>query len=152
LIAKYAQPECLEAIISEYFHIPVKIQNWAGHWLGLPEGERCKLGRQNPTAQLGVGALLGERVWDVASRFRVVLGPMNHKRFRDFLPSQRSRRRLELILQYLTGDSWEIEIQLLLEGPLTPPFKLGETGFLGWDTWLETTHPQKPRTECIFTN
>ena len=45
--------EGLRAILCGYFHVPIHIEQFAGHWLLLPETERSQLGRSG--SALGPG-------------------------------------------------------------------------------------------------
>ena len=49
---------------------------------------------QSTAVALGRGVIVGRRARDVQTRFRVVLGPMDLDRYRDFLPGGRSLARV----------------------------------------------------------
>jgi len=54
---------------------------------------------------LGYDTVVGERVRDVQSRFRIVMGPMDLDRFGDFLPGRPSLERLRDWVRNYVGSS-----------------------------------------------
>ena len=80
----------LERLLGDYWGIPVSVEQFRGQWLYLSEDEQTAL----PTAErprgldfaLGVDALVGTRVWNVQSMFRVRIGPVDYHQFREFMP------------------------------------------------------------------
>src|SRR5439155_1139585 len=65
----------LEAMLADYFGLPVGIVQAQGQWLTLDDGDcSCLPGPGAPEGcnnGLGTSVFLGERVWDVQSKFRV---------------------------------------------------------------------------------
>ena len=84
----------------------VKIEQFVGHWMRLPAGDRTRLGSGTAGAQLGIGAVLGSRVWDRRRRFRVRFGPLTLAEYEAFLPGGKALPRLvALVRQYLCSNS-----------------------------------------------
>ena len=54
--------------------------------LDLPANSRLELGRTPVTGTLGQSAVLGARVWDRQSKFRLVLGPLGFADYERLLP------------------------------------------------------------------
>ncbi len=75
----------LQNILSDYFGVPAKIEQFTGQWLPLSPSDYTKLGIAN--GKLGENSIAGTRIWDQQSKFRVRLGPLNLKQFQGFLPS-----------------------------------------------------------------
>ena len=84
LIRQVRNAEGLAAILQQFFRVPVQIEEFVGHWLGLSVGERTRLGREGAT--LGSGTVLGSRVWDRQHKFRIRLGPLCLDQYERFLP------------------------------------------------------------------
>jgi type VI secretion system protein ImpH len=80
--------------------------------------------------------VIGERVRDVQSRFRAVMGPMDLDRFCDFLPGGRSLERLKHWVRNYVGYEFDWDVQLVLARDEVPGIRLGREGQLGWTTWL----------------
>jgi type VI secretion system protein ImpH len=73
-LAGEARPaEGLEGILRAYFGADAQVQTFVGRWLPLEAADLTRLGRG--TAELGRSTLLGGRVWDCQTAFRVRLGP-----------------------------------------------------------------------------
>ena len=60
----------LRSILQGYFQLPTRLENFVGHWMHLPESQRTRLGALNSGAQLGVGAVIGARVFDRQHKIR----------------------------------------------------------------------------------
>jgi len=88
--------EGLAAILSSYFSVPCKIEPFVGQWIDLPEESKCHLGRSQETGTLGMTAIVGSRVWDVQSKFRIRLGPMDFETFSSLLPASAGIRNCDL--------------------------------------------------------
>lgn len=140
LVGQTRNPEGLEAILADFFSLPVKIETFVGHWLPLSEASRCRLGESPSTGLLGMTAVIGERVWDCQYKFRIALGPMALEEFQRFLPGSDSLRRLVAWVRNYIGDELLWDVNLILKREEVPPLKLGEGTQLGWTTWL-TTQP-----------
>lgn len=126
----------LAAVLSGYFRQPLRIEQFVGHWMRLPESDRTRLGSQSAGAQLGVGAVLGSRVWDRQHKFRVHVGPLGLRDYEAFLPGGCALPRLiALVRQYLCFElDWDA--RLILRRDEVPETRLGRAGRLGWTTWL----------------
>ena len=140
LVGQTRNPEGLQAILADFFNLPVTIENFVGHWLPLSETSRCRLGTSPTTGLLGVTAVIGERVWDCQYKFRIVIGPMPLEEFQRFLPGSDSLRRLVAWVRNYVGDELLWDVNLILKREEVPPLKLGEETQLGWTTWL-TSQP-----------
>ena len=126
----------LEALLVDYFQVPVRVQEFAGHWLALPERDRTRLGERGAGVTLGGGAVLGARVWDRQHNVRVRIGPLDLARYEAFLPGGDAIARLVAWLRtYLCFElAWDA--CLLLKREQVPRIRLGQYGRLGWTTWL----------------
>jgi type VI secretion system protein ImpH len=129
--------EGLAAILEGYFGMPVTVEQFALGWLEVPPDQRSALGGpRQPSGILGLGTVLGTRVRDVQSRFRIVMGPMDLDRFSDLLPGGRSLVRLVDWVRNYVGFEFDWDVQLVLARDEVPGIRLGREGKLGWTTWL----------------
>ncbi len=65
----------LESVLGDYFNIPVEIEPFIGTWRSLPESDICVFGSEAPeSTQVGLGAVVGEEIWDQGSRVRLAAG------------------------------------------------------------------------------
>jgi type VI secretion system protein ImpH len=129
--------EGLVSILEGYFRLPVEIEQFRLSWLELPADQRTVLTSERHLSHpLGHGVVVGERVRDVQSRFRIRMGPMDLDRYYDFLPGQRSLARLVDWVRNYVGFEFDWEVQLVLARDEVPGIRLGSEGHLGWTTWL----------------
>jgi len=129
--------EGLASIVEGFFRLPARVDQFVLGWLELPRDQRTVLGGEpRLSGVLGRGTVIGERVRDVQSRFRAVLGPMDLDRFCDFLPGGRSLDRLRDWVRNYVGFEFDWDVQLVLARDEVPGIRLGREGRLGWTTWL----------------
>lgn len=131
----------LARIIGNFFRVAARVEQWQPHWMRLPADALTRLGAGQANSQLGVTSVIGARVWDCQSRFRIVLGPLGLEQFKRFLPGQDSLKRLKAWVRNYSGDELSCEMQLLLMRSEVPPMVLGKSGQLGWTTWVGPRPP-----------
>ena len=130
--------EALEVMLASFFRLSVRIEQCIGHWLHLPHDAQTRLGRREATAQLGVSAVAGESMWDVQSKFRVVLGPLSLQDYARFLPGKPSLQRLAEWIRNYFGYEYDWDLRLILKAEEVPGLTLGGGASLGWTSWLGT--------------
>jgi type VI secretion system protein ImpH len=128
----------IKQIVADFFKVPARIEPFIGQWIELDSGDQCQMGTNPGASQLGVSAIVGSRVWDVTQKFRMVLGPMRLVDYERLLPSGTSFKRLVDWIKNYTGYELGFEAQLILKREEVPQTRLGESGSLGWTTWLRS--------------
>ena len=122
------------------FDVPVRVQAWCGHWMPLAREERSRLRapQRGPGAHpLGQGAVLGETLWDVQHKFRIVIGPLSLARYQAFLPGGRDLARLQAIVRQWVGMELAWDLQLVLARTEVPRLRAGTASTqLGRTSWL----------------
>ncbi len=130
----------LAAILSDFFHIPAKIESFTGQWLKLDSESITKLGQEN--SRLGQDTIVGSKVWDQQSKFRLLFGPLNFQRFKEFLPTGSAYQPTIDLTRLLVGQELDFDEQLVLKNTEVPTCKLTNNKqqgmLLGWTTWLKT--------------
>ena len=138
----------LEALLADYFQLPVRVQQFQGRWLALEPANQTRLGDgPGSNNRLGADALAGERVWDRQGQFRVRVGPLAYERFVEFLPDRAPipARKASFLMAHLVrlyvGPDLEYDVQLVLLAAEVPGCRLDDGGGgvgprLGWNTWL----------------
>lgn len=142
--------EGLEALLRHYFKVPVQIEEFAGHWLAIAEEERSCLGGPTAFVTLGVGAVLGSRVWDRQHAIRIHIGPLDLERYEAFLPGGVDLQPLVAWLRtYLCFElAWTLSLSLRPQA--VPRAELGSFGRLGWTTWLGRYRRPEPAEDLHF--
>jgi type VI secretion system protein ImpH len=128
--------EGLHVVLSNYFGVPVRIEEFVGHWLRIAPEQHSRLGREGGFARLGEDAVIGSRTWNVQSRFRVVIGPLAFRDYERFLPRGRSARALHDLIRLYVGVEHSWEIRLVLKKDEVPLAWLGNSVWIGWSSWL----------------
>jgi type VI secretion system protein ImpH len=134
LIRHVRNVEGLTKILRHFFRVPVRIEEFVGHWLSIDPRERSQLGRES--AIVGSGAVLGRQVWDRQHKFRIHLGPFGLAEYESFLPGgSRLKKLVDWVRLYLTHElDWDVRLRL--EKAQVPQMRLGAGRRLGWTTWL----------------
>jgi type VI secretion system protein ImpH len=134
LIRHTRNAEGLRAILQHFFRVPVGIEEFVGHWMVLETSERTHLGHDGAT--LGSAAVAGGQIWDRQSKFRVHLGPLSISQYEAFLPGGALIQKLvDWVRLYLCFEL-EWDVRLILRKDEVPPLRLGQSGRLGWTSWL----------------
>ncbi len=139
----------LAQLLSSFLGMKVRIEQFVGRWMPLPEAERTRIGRRAAsrrmsTSQLGVSAVLGASVFDRQHHFRIHIGPVSLQAFEALLPVGTAMPALRaLVLQYV-GLEFGWDLRLTLKPEERPPCRLGQQGRLGWTTWLGAPRDGSP--------
>lgn len=128
----------LASILTGFLQRPVRIVQFAGAWLQLPPSERTRVGGagKSLTAQLGGGAVLGDKVWDRQHQFLVHVGPLDHEAFDSLLPGGSVLPGVTALVDQFVGHELSWELKLDLRAAEVRPCKPGRHGRLGWTSWL----------------
>jgi type VI secretion system protein ImpH len=135
--------QALQQILADFFEVPVEIEQFAGAWYRLDPETQCRLSEgSSDSGELGLGAVVGDEVWDQQSKVRVVLGPLTLERYADFLPGGQSWEPLRSWVRFFSNDEWDFEVKLILEREQVPACTLGAEGSsgpqLGWVSWVKS--------------
>jgi type VI secretion system protein ImpH len=136
LLANKVRPASgLVSILSEYFKLPVRVEQFVGHWMRLPLEIQSRLGRTDDGNRLGISTVLGRKVWDSQNKFRIVIGPMGYDDYVRMLPGGESMRRLQAWVRTYVGGALDWDVRVILKKDEIPALRLGGGTRLGWSTW-----------------
>lgn len=125
----------LEERLSQALGVPVRIEQFAGRWEGLPASQRSALGGGNTCC--GAGALLGERLWRIEHAVRVHVGPLGTQAARAFLPGAGGAEALAVHWrQAAAGAGLLAEARIHLVAGASAGLALGSGARLGHDSLL----------------
>ena len=137
LLARQARnAEGLAALLKAYFRVPIRLEEFVGHWMWLPRTEQTRVGIGGGSAMLGAGAVLGERVWDRQHKIRIWLGPLTLAQYEAFLPGGAAVDRLVAWVRTYLHFELEWDARLVLRRDQVPETRVGRYGRLGWTTWI----------------
>jgi type VI secretion system protein ImpH len=145
----------LELLLNDYFEVPCEVIQLVGGWFRLDETTECCIGeRSTPSEQLGLGAVVGDEVWNQQARARIRIGPLDLESYLDFLPNGSAYQPLRSLLRFWTNEEIDFEVQLVLEREEVPRCQLGGEGDsapqLGWVTWMKSKPMERHPEEAIF--
>lgn len=126
----------IAGVLSEYFEVPIAVEQCTGCWDVLHPDEYPRLGSANMI--LGQGAMIGTRSWRRDLRARLRIGPLCKADFDDFLPGASGARALKKMMAMFAVPIVKFEVQLVLRAQDVPRLRLGGGMRLGWDTFLLT--------------
>lgn len=145
----------LRRLLAAYFGVPVEVEQFVGSWARLRPSDLCAVGEEDEATVLGLGAVVGDEVWDPQSRVRVRLGPLPREDFERFLPGGEDHAALRDLARLFGHDQYDVEVQLVLEREDVPSVVLGDADrgehALGWSTWLRTAPMDRDPDEALFT-
>lgn len=139
-------------ILSDYFGIRAKIEQFFGQWLELDSESVTTLGQAN--SMLGSSAIIGTRIWEQQSKFRVRLGALSFKEFQDFLPNGKAHHSLKSIVRFMVGLELDFDVQLVLKAKEVPgnilTTRAKRRPMLGWTSFLKTKPFKKDDEQVVL--
>jgi type VI secretion system protein ImpH len=140
VVQKPHSSSALEQILADYFAVTAKIRQFSGQWLTLDDESITRLGTANST--LGATTIVGTKVWDYQSKFRVRLGALKFAEFQAFLPNGTAHQPMLSIVRFMAGEELDFDVQLKLKAKEVPSTILTTRAkrrpMLGWTSFLKT--------------
>jgi type VI secretion system protein ImpH len=137
----------LEAMLSGQFEQRVRIRQLCGRWLALESADLASIGTAG-RSELSSSLVVGSRIWDVQSKFRVEVGPLNLASFLEYLPDGSAHRPIADLTRIYVGPELDFDLQLNLLPEEVPQCRPGLQGparpRLGWTTWVRTVPMTAP--------
>ena len=135
-------------LLSGFLGRRVRVEQFAGHWMGLLEDERSRLGRllrgrRNLSAQVGAGAVLGSMVWDRQHGIRLHIGPLDRRAFESLLPDGSALPAVMALVQQYLGHEFHWDLVLGHIAEQVQPSRLGRHARLGWTSWVGKPKPDR---------
>jgi type VI secretion system protein ImpH len=130
----------LERLLAGHFGVPTRVVPLRGGWLPLEPEQWTRLG--HPGAVLGRHAVVGRRVWDQAAGVGIELGPLGLELMEQLLPGQGAHLQAAALLAVSLGDTYDVDMVLILRAAEVPPSRLGKPPAgrqgtrLGWTSFL----------------
>jgi type VI secretion system protein ImpH len=151
LLANKTRPAAgLETILCEYFKLPVRVEQFVGHWMRMPADIHSRLGSGENSNRLGSSLVLGTSVWDCQHKFRLVIGPVDYRDYQRFLPGGASMRRLLAWVKNYVGLTLDWDVRVVLKKEEVPPLRLGGETRMGWSTWLASAKPTRNPDQMVI--
>lgn len=140
--------EGLAAMVSAFFSVPVKLEQFVPSWLELEPGDRWRLGG---LAGLGQGTVLGSRVRTRGAKFRLRIGPLSRPEYDRLLPGGSALARLASVVRNAVGDALDWDVNLVLRAGDVPRATLAGDTRLGQTSWLGDRPPGTDAADLFLT-
>lgn len=152
LARRVRTPSALRRALALRFDLPVEVQELNPRRIRIAAHEQTRLGVRGRFATLGVDAVAGDRVTDVAGRFRLRLGPLDGARFRAFFEPGGVRSELVEAVRLACGPAASFDLQLVLRARDVTPARLGgdDPARLGRTGWLVTGPAERDRDDAVL--
>jgi type VI secretion system protein ImpH len=139
----------LAKLLSGFLGMQVRVEQFVGRWMPLPEAERTRVGRRAAsrrmsTSQLGASAVLGRAVFDRQHHIRIHIGPLDLPAFEALLPVGSALPAVQALVKQYLGLEFGWDLRMELDKPQVPACRPGRYGRLGWTTWLGKPPGQRP--------
>jgi type VI secretion system protein ImpH len=155
-IRQSRNPDGLVGTLKRYFGVPVRIEEYAMHWIPLQEVDTCRLGFARQSTHLGAGAIAGDTVPDRQTRFLIQIGPLTIENYLKLTPSSLEGNEegqpakpsdLASLVEWVrafVGFEYEWEVELFIDARAARAVALGgeespTAARLGWSTWMGDT-------------
>jgi type VI secretion system protein ImpH len=144
----------LERLLRDYFGLPVFVLSFSGQWLRLEPEQRSRMGRSGAFNALGRDVVVGRRVWDVQSKFRVRIGPLTFEQFRALLPGGTASERLMHLVRFYARAELDFDVQLILKAEEVPWCQMSRdpasAAQLGRYAWLKQRELPRDADQAVF--
>lgn len=124
----------LRGAVAGLFGVIVEVEEFIGAFLPFDREDRTRLGGAH--ARLGEDALVGSSVFSVEDRIRLHIVTKSLAEFERFLPSGDRCGLLADLVFFYVGDELEWDLELALPAAAAVPTRLGQTGRLGYTSWM----------------
>jgi type VI secretion system protein ImpH len=138
--------QAVEQLLGGATGLPIRVEQFHARWLPIAKDDRTLLpapGRpQGSFCRLGDDMVIGERIYDIQSTVRLIVGPVGYSDFRALLPDGTSSRGFGDLAAVALGPEMSFRLSIELKPDELPSLRLEsrdhpETGSrLGWNTWL----------------
>ncbi len=127
----------LQAILSHYFNVSVKVAVLQGRWLYFEESQTTHIGLTGQFQVLGQGAVIGTKVWDNKTLCTLRIGPLGEDMFRQFLKTGSAYPTLLKLAQFYLPQEQKFNTNLIIKAKDVQSTHLDSKSQLGWTSWLK---------------
>ncbi|MFK7820573.1 MAG: type VI secretion system baseplate subunit TssG [Planctomycetaceae bacterium] len=144
----------LQHMLVDHLGCDVEVNEFCGQWLYLDEDNQSMMpSRRHPDGRnlaLGTSTVIGSRVWDVQSRFRLRVGPLSRQEFSALMPGGSDLTRITELVRLYVGPEFDFDIQLVLQKEDVPSTRLNGRSQLGWNSWMQSGEPETDVDDAVF--
>jgi len=150
IVREARNPEGIAATLSQYFDVPIAVEEYVPHWIRVDASGHCRLGLPGASSFMGEAAMLGEQIADRQHKFRLVIGPLDFLHYQRLAPRGEDLRTLVEWVRAFIGYEYDWEIQLLIKPEEVPAPHVDGRQRLGHSIWLGECDPAQPVSGMVF--
>jgi type VI secretion system protein ImpH len=131
------QPRSASALgtaLTFWLEAPVEVEQCVPRWAALPAERQVRLGVAN--CALGADCIIGERLFERSTSFRIVVGPIPYPELSPLLPGGRASSLLRELVAEFNAEGLDYDVEAILAADQLPPPRLDSTLRLGWDAHI----------------
>lgn len=136
----------LTQFLRRQFAMPFQVEELVGSWEPIPDSTLPTLGQGGIKPSLGRNTILGKRVWQVQSTFRLLILRPTPEQYEALKPASESLRRIQLATRMYCTAELAFRIRILVSGKSFRSGALGSTtqpAILGWNTTAGPPDPNR---------
>lgn len=122
-----------EILAHELLGADVEVKQFQGDWSKIDPDHKIRLAIEN--SNLGISAIIGDKCLHRAGKANIVVGPLTQAQLRAFLRGGTAFKALQELLDVLSYELVEFELELILGREARPTWELGRSR-LADDAWL----------------
>ena len=155
LSGKHRSSSALECVLQHFFPgNAFQIYEFEKSYLMLRSDQVTRFGGQpGGGGQLGLNTMMGDRIEDYQSRFRILIGPISFTQFQDFLPDKKSFSEMRELVKFVVGIHYDVVVQFEIEKSGIPSLQLQapyDQFQLGQNMWLSSQPFESNRRDPVF--
>lgn len=134
-------PLSLARILSDFFGVAFRVEEFVPRWIPIGQSDRSSLGHLG--CAIGESAVLGENFWDAKTKFRLIAGPVDREQLERLALNAQARAFLHRWMGQWVGFELEWELRIEVLPAEAPAAQLGSSR-LGRTGWSLSGRPQAP--------
>jgi type VI secretion system protein ImpH len=138
----------LVGMLSDYFGVPIAIDQFVGAWCDLEPDQTTRIGATGQNRALGSSASIGTRAWLQDAGIRLRIGPLKREAFSRFLPGGRDYDALAELIRFYAGPDMHVTVLLVVRPEHVAGTRLGVSR-VGWTSWLQTKSAAVPDEQVL---
>lgn len=131
----------LEKLLADMLGCPVRIEQFAGRWLKIPDDDQTRASRRHRFNRLGDDLVLGNRTWNAQSHIRIHIDPRTREEAESLSPGGHRLPQLQRVVRRYLGEPIGFSLVINIDARDTGTLALGKSSArIGRNSWL-SGHP-----------
>lgn len=129
--------------------LPIDVVPCLPRMARVPKDQRCCIG--STASMLGWDTFIGQQLLDRTGKFRLMIGPVSGKAFRELLPGGAKHLLLTFLTDFYLAAPLEYDLEITIRAGEVETACLGgpQWAHLGWNTWV-FSEQYREKTTVLF--